>query len=126
MTLGSLFDGSGSFPVAGLLSGIVPVWKSEIEPFPIAVTEKRLPFVKHLGDINNINGAEIEPVDIITFGSPCTDLSVAGKTCRVVGYRHGEFVDFDINEALAMQKGISDYQWEVCQSLSHNYDKNNK
>ena len=45
---------------------------------------------------------------------------------RVVGYRHGEFVDFDINEALAMQKGISDYQWEVCQSLSHNYDKNNK
>ena len=56
-----------------MLSGIVPVWKSEIEPFPIAVTEKRLPFVKHLGDINSVNGAEIEPVDIITFGSPCTD-----------------------------------------------------
>ena len=79
LTLGSLFDGSGGFPLAGLLAGIVPVWKSEIEPFPIAVTEKRLPFVKHLGDINSINGAEIEPVDIITFGSPCTDLSVAGK-----------------------------------------------
>lgn len=43
-----------------MLAGIMPVWKSEIEPFPIAVTEKRLPFVKHLGDINNINGAEIE------------------------------------------------------------------
>ena len=75
LTLGSLFDGSGGFPLAGLLAGIVPVWKSEIEPFPIAVTEKRLPFVKHLGDINSINGAEIEPVDIITFGSPCTDLT---------------------------------------------------
>ena len=79
LTLGSLFDGSGTFPMMAMLSGIVPVWKSEIEPFPIAVTEKRLPFVKHLGDINSINGAEIEPVDIITFGSPCTDLSVAGK-----------------------------------------------
>lgn len=64
LTLGSLFDGSGTFPMMAMLSGIVPVWKSEIEPFPIAVTEKRLPFVKHLGDINSVNGAEIEPVDI--------------------------------------------------------------
>ncbi len=79
LTLASLFDGSGTFPMMGMLSGIVPKWSSEIEPFPIAVTTKRLPFVKHLGDINKINGAEIEPVDIITFGSPCTDLSVAGK-----------------------------------------------
>ena len=76
LTLGSLFDGSGTFPVAGILSGITPVWVSEIEPFPIRVTTKRLPFVKHLGDINHINGADIEPVDIITFGSPCTDYSV--------------------------------------------------
>ena len=60
------------------------------------------------------------------MGALAVDLLIAGNTCRVVGYRHGEFVDFDINEALAMQKGISDYQWEVCQSLSHNYDKNNK
>ena len=56
LTLGSLFDGSGTFPMMAMLSGIVPAWKSEIEPFPIAVTEKRLPFVKHLGDINSING----------------------------------------------------------------------
>ena len=82
LTLGSLFDGSGTFPMMAMLAGIVPVWKSEIEPFPIAVTEKRLPFVKHLGDINNINGAEIEPVDIVTFGSPCTDLSTSGLECR--------------------------------------------
>ena len=74
-----------------MLSGIVPVWKSEIEPFPIAVTEKRLPFVKHLGDINSINGAEIEPVDIITFGSPCTDLSVAGKRQGLNAERSGLF-----------------------------------
>ena len=73
LTLGSLFDGSGGFPLAGLLSGITPVWASEIEPFPIRVTTKRLPFMKHYGNISAMNGAEVEPVDIITFGSPCQD-----------------------------------------------------
>ena len=91
LTLGSLFDGSGSFPVAGLLSGIKPVWKSEIEPFVIAVTNKRLPQMKHYGDIKKINGAEIEPVDVITFGSPCTDLSIAGKRAGLNAERSGLF-----------------------------------
>ena len=91
MTLGSLFDGSGSFPVAGLLSGIKPIWKSEIEPFLIAVTNKRLPQMKHYGDITTINGTEIEPVDIITFGSPCTDLSIAGKRAGLNAERSGLF-----------------------------------
>jgi len=77
--LGSLFDGSGGFPLGGILAGIEPIWASEIEPFPIRVTTKRLPFVKHYGDVNLLHGDEIEPVDIITFGSPCTDLSIAGK-----------------------------------------------
>ena len=77
--LGSLFDGSGGFPLAGALCGIEPVWASEVEPYPIAVTRARFPNMKHLGDISKINGVEIEPVDIITFGSPCQDLSVAGK-----------------------------------------------
>ena len=79
MKLGSLFDGSGGFPLAGSLCGIEPVWAAEVEPYPIAVTKSRFPKMKHLGDICNVNGAEIEPVDIITFGSPCQDLSVAGK-----------------------------------------------
>lgn len=78
MTLGSLFDGIGGFPLAGMMHGIEPVWASEIEPFPIAVTKKRFPNMKHLGSVTDINGAEIEPVDVITFGSPCQDLSVAG------------------------------------------------
>ena len=79
LKLGSLFDGSGGFPLAGALCGIEPIWASEVEPYPIAVTKTRFPTMKHLGDISKINGAEIEPVDIITFGSPCQDLSVAGK-----------------------------------------------
>ena len=79
LTLGSLFDGSGGFPLGGLLCGVTPVWASEIEPFPIRVTTKRLPFMKHYGDISAMDGGKIEPVDIITFGSPCTNMSIAGK-----------------------------------------------
>ena len=83
MKLGSLFDGSGGFPLAGAMFGIEPVWASEIEPFPIRVTSLRFPGMKHLGDVTKINGAEIEPVDIITFGSPCQDLSIAGKQAGI-------------------------------------------
>ena len=93
LTLCSLFDGSGGFCLAGLLAGIQPVSCSEIEPFPIRVTTKRLPFVKHLGDINGIHGNEIEPVDIITFGSPCTDMSVAGKRAGLGGKQSSLFYE---------------------------------
>ena len=88
--LGSLFDGSGGFPLAGSLCGIEPVWASEIEPYPIAVTKSRFPNMKHLGDISKINGADIEPVDIITFGSPCQDMSVAGKRAGLKHEANGD------------------------------------
>lgn len=93
LTLGSLFDGSGGFPLGGLLAGITPIWSSEIEPFTIRVTTKRLPQVKHYGDISKMNGADIEAVDIITFGSPCQDLSVAGKRDGLGGARSGLFYE---------------------------------
>ena len=83
LTLGSLFDGSGGFPLGGILAGIEPKWSSEIEPFPVLVTHKRLPGVKHYGDVSTLNGAELPPVDIITFGSPCQDLSIAGKRAGI-------------------------------------------
>ena len=83
MTLGSLFDGIGGFPLSAAMCGIEPRWASEIEPFPILVTHKRFPNMKHLGSVTEINGAEVEPVDIITFGSPCQDLSVAGKQAGI-------------------------------------------
>jgi len=91
LTLGSLFSGSGGFELGGLLSGITPLWASEIEPFPIRVTTKRLPQVKHYGDVSKLNGAEIPPVDIITFGSPCQDMSVAGKRSGLDGERSSLF-----------------------------------
>ncbi len=86
-TLGSLFDGSGGFPLAGALSGITPLWASEIEPYPIAVTTSRFPQMKHLGNVAEVDGRKIPPVDIITFGSPCQDMSVAGKRA---GMKHRE------------------------------------
>ncbi len=89
-TLGSLFDGSGGFPLAGSMCGITPLWASEIEPYPIAVTRSRFPDMKHLGDISKVNGADIEPVDIITFGSPCQDLSIAGKRAGLKHQGHGD------------------------------------
>jgi DNA (cytosine-5)-methyltransferase 1 len=76
-TLGSLFDGIGGFPLAAERCGIEPRWASEIEAFPISVTKRHFPNMTHLGDVTKIDGAKIEPVDIITFGSPCQDLSVA-------------------------------------------------
>ena len=81
--LGSLFDGSGGFPLAGIINGMQPVWTSEIEPYPMKVTAARFPNMVQLGDVTKINGAEIEPVDVITFGSPCQDLSVAGKQAGI-------------------------------------------
>lgn len=93
MTLGSLFDGSGGFPLGAMLAGIEPVWASEIEPFPIRVTTKRMPFVRHYGDIQKMRGEAIEPVDIITFGSPCTDLSIAGKRAGITGGQSGLFFE---------------------------------
>lgn len=93
LTLGSLFDGSGGFPLGGLISGITPLWASEVEPFPIRVTTKRLPQMEHLGDISKINGGDIEPVDIISFGSPCQDMSVAGKRNGLDGSRSSLFYE---------------------------------
>ena len=93
LTLGSLFDGSGGFPLGGLLAGIRPVWSSEIEPFAIRVTTKRLPFVKHYGDIRTLKGDELEPVDILTMGSPCQDISIAGRREGLAGSRSGLFYE---------------------------------
>ena len=79
LTLGSLFDGVAGFPLAGAMCGIKTLWSSEIEPFCLKVTAARFPQMKQLGSVTDIDGGAVEPVDIISFGSPCQDLSVAGK-----------------------------------------------
>ena len=88
--IGSLFDGSGGFPLAASLCGGVPVWAAEIEPYPIAVTKSRFPNMKHLGSVSDVHGNDIDPVDVITFGSPCQDLSIAGKRAGLKHEANGD------------------------------------
>lgn len=92
LTLGSLFDGSGGFPLAGALSGIRPVWASEVEPYPIAVTRSRFPMMQHLGSVTEVHGGRVEPVDVITFGSPCQDMSIAGQRAGMKHAANGDGV----------------------------------
>jgi DNA (cytosine-5)-methyltransferase 1 len=91
--LGSLFDGIGGFPLAGVRNGIIPLWASEIESGPISITKRHFPEMAHLGDIIKINGEHILSVDIITFGSPCQDLSIAGGRIGLSGERSGLFME---------------------------------
>ena len=91
ITLGSLFDGIGGWQLAAVRNGIKPLWSSEIEPFAKRVTAAHFPDTKQLGDINGINGAEIPPVDIICAGSPCQDLSIAGKRAGLEGKQSNLF-----------------------------------
>lgn len=93
LTMGSLFDGIGGFPLAAVRNGIVPLWASEIEAFPIEVTKYHFPDMIHVGDITKLNGAELPPVNIICGGSPCQDLSVAGARAGLQGERSGLFME---------------------------------
>ena len=78
--LGSLFDGIGVFPLAASRCGIRPVWASEIEKAPISITKRHFPDMAHLGDITKVDGGKIPPVHVITFGSPCQNLSPVSYT----------------------------------------------
>ena len=83
LTLGSLFDGIGAFPYAAERNGILPVWASEIEKYPISITMRHFPNMLHLGDITKLDGGKIPAVHVLTFGSPCQNLSLCGtRTCR--------------------------------------------
>ncbi len=93
MTMGSLFDGIGGFPLAAVHNGIAPAWASEIEAFPMEVTKVRFPAMLHVGDITKLDGATLPPVEVICGGSPCQDLSVAGKRQGLAGERSGLFME---------------------------------
>ena len=94
LTLGSLFDGIGGFPYAASFYGINALWASEIVPECVSVTRRHFPDMAHVGDITKLDGHTLPPVDIITFGSPCQDLSVAsGKRLGLAGERSGLFLE---------------------------------
>ena len=93
LTLGSLFDGIGGFPYAASFYGIRPLWASEIVPECVAVTRRHFPDMAHLGDITQLHGGMIPPVDILTFGSPCQGLSLAGRRLGLADERSGLFME---------------------------------
>ncbi len=93
LTMGSLFDGIGGFPLAAIRNGVTPLWASEIEKFPMEVTKHHFPDILHVGDITKLKGSELPPVDILTGGSPCQDLSVAGARAGLGGERSGLFME---------------------------------
>ena len=126
MTLGSLFDGSGGFPLAGALNGFIPVWASEIEPYPLRVTSLRFPQMEQLGNIMDVDGALAEPVDVITFGSPCQDLSVAGKQTGIHdGKRSSLF--FEAVRIVREMRGITNGKYPrfaVCENVPGAFSSN--
>ena len=89
--LGSLFDGIGVFPLAASRCGIRPVWASEIEKAPISITKRHFPDMVHLGDITKVDGGKIPPVHVITFGSPCQNLSLIGNRSGLAGAKSSLF-----------------------------------
>ena len=91
ITLGSLFDGIGVFPLAATRCGIRPVWASEIEKAPMSITKRHFPDMVQLGDITKLHGDEILPVHIITFGSPCQNLSQIGNRAGLSGVKSSLF-----------------------------------
>lgn len=107
MTMGSLFDGIGGFPLAAERYGIKTLWASEIEPFPMEVTQQRFPSMAHKGDITKLNGRLLFPVDIICGGSPCQDLSVAGARAGLSGARSGLFM-----EQIRIVRDMRAAEWE--------------
>lgn len=115
LKMGSLFSGSGGFELAAALSGIEPVWASEVEPFPIRVTTKRFPNLKHIGDVSKVNGAEIEPVDVITFGSPCFPAGTLVLTER--GYAPIE--KLKVGDKVFTHKG----NWKPISAVGHKESK---
>ena len=93
LTLGSLFDGIGGFPYAASFYGIRSLWASEIVPSCVSVTQKHFPDMAHVGDVTRLDGAKLPPVDIITFGSPCQGLSLAGQRRGLADERSGLFME---------------------------------
>ena len=91
LTLGSLFDGIGVFPLAASRCDIRPLWASEIEAAPISITRRHFPDMAHLGDITKLDGGAIPPVHVLTFGSPCQNLSQIGNRTGLAGAKSGLF-----------------------------------
>jgi site-specific DNA-cytosine methylase len=84
MKYGSLFAGVGGFDIGLENAGWQCAWQVEWDPHCQQTLAHHWPNVPRWGDVSDVDGAELPPVDVITFGSPCQDLSVAGKRAGLI------------------------------------------
>lgn len=94
MTHLDLFTGYGGFTISAEKLGWKTVGFSEIDPYAIRVLNLHYPDIKNYGDITKIKSEDLPTVDIITGGTPCQDMSVAGKHTGLNGKRSGLFFHF--------------------------------
>ena len=111
ITLGSLFDGIGVFPLAARRHGIVPLWASEIVKAPISITRRHFPEMEHLGDITKLDGGNIPAVHVLTFGSPCQNLSQIGNRTGLTGVKSSLF--FHAIRIIKEMRDATDGQYPV-------------
>lgn len=90
---GSLFTGIGGFDCGFKRAGIETAWQCEIDPAARRVLERHWPDVPCHSDVLDVDGGGLEPVDVVTFGSPCQDLSTSGRRAGLGGDRSGLFFE---------------------------------
>jgi DNA (cytosine-5)-methyltransferase 1 len=93
MRFGELFAGVGGFSIGLEQAGWKCGWQVEWDPHCQQTLAHHWPDVPRWGDVSDVRGWELPPVDVITFGSPCQDLSVAGKRAGLEGGRSGLFFE---------------------------------
>jgi len=98
-TIGSLFAGIGGFDLGFEKAGFTTVWQVEIDPICRAVLQARFPYARQIPDVRDCNAQNLDPVDVITAGFPCQDVSAMGKRRGLAGERTGLF-------------------WEVCRIIT--------
>jgi len=90
---GSLFAGVGGFDLGFEAAGFECCWQVEWDKYCQEVLRFRWPDVPKFGDIRDVSGYDLEPVDVITYGFPCQDLSIAGHQAGLDGERSGLFFE---------------------------------
>jgi DNA (cytosine-5)-methyltransferase 1 len=93
LTAGSLFSGVGGLDLGTEAAGYRTAFQVEWDRHATAVLERHWPDVPRWSDVADVNGADLPPVDLITFGSPCQDLSIAGKRAGLAGTKSGLFAE---------------------------------
>ena len=89
-----LFSGYGGFTMTGKEFNFNTIAFSEIDKYANAVLKYRFPKIPNLGDVSKIDTSKLSDIDLITGGTPCQDLSVAGKGAGLKGERSGLFFHF--------------------------------